>query len=215
MADGSTYNRASDAKRSAIVSAAAKVFLSEGYGAATMDQIARTAGVSKQTVYSHFGSKDALFEEIIRAKCAELVGQDEDWSLSGDDPREVLVAVATRYQKVVLAENSIKLFRVIVAECERFPELADRFHRAGPAAATQRLSRFLDAQELCAGPAKATRAAECFFAMLRDDLYIRRLLAMCAAPTEAEARDRAEHLVTAFLVMLAHEPSDGAAHPAM
>ena len=58
-------DEAPSAKRQVIVRAATQVFLESGYGTASMDTIAAVAGVSKQTVYSHFGAKDALFEAII------------------------------------------------------------------------------------------------------------------------------------------------------
>ena len=60
-------------KVQAILQAGSRVFLQSGYGAASMDAIANEAKVSKQTVYSHFGAKDALFEAIIESKCAELI----------------------------------------------------------------------------------------------------------------------------------------------
>ena len=61
-------------KRSCILEGATRVFLTSGYGAASMDSIAAEAGVSKQTVYSHFGSKDALFEAMVRQKCDDMTG---------------------------------------------------------------------------------------------------------------------------------------------
>lgn len=200
MADGSGELKGSDIKRAAIVSAAARVFLSSGYGVARMDEIAREAGVSKQTVYSHFGSKDALFEEIIKSKCAELVGGDDDWPLEAEDPEIVLQSIAKRYQQIVLSDNSIALFRVIVTECTRFPELAARFHRAGPTAAADRLATYLIEKGLCPDDGKAAiEAAEAFYAMLRDDLYIRRLLDMSAPPTAEEMERRAKRVAVAFL----------------
>ncbi len=168
-----------------------------------MDQIASEAGVSKQTVYSHFGSKDALFEAIITSKCAELVGHDEDWPVKSEQPVSVLAAIARRYQRVVLADNSIALFRVIVTECTRFPELAASFHRAGPAAAAARLATYLSDSGLCgSGEGSARQAAESFYAMLRDDLYIQRLLNMRPAPSMSEVERRAERVAAAFISSL-------------
>ena len=60
-------------KRDAILEAAARVFFESGYAAASMDEIAREAGVSKQTVYSHFGAKEALFGAFIRDNCERLL----------------------------------------------------------------------------------------------------------------------------------------------
>ena len=59
-------------KREAILEAATRVFFESGYADASMDEIAREAGVSKQTVYSHFGAKEALFGAFIRDNCVKI-----------------------------------------------------------------------------------------------------------------------------------------------
>ncbi|MBP7656876.1 MAG: helix-turn-helix transcriptional regulator, partial [Pseudoxanthomonas sp.] len=60
-------------KRAAILEAAKQLFAREGFNGVSMDQIAAEAGVSKLTVYSHFGDKDALFAAAVQAKCAEML----------------------------------------------------------------------------------------------------------------------------------------------
>ncbi len=98
-------------KRQAIVAAAARVFLDSGYGAASMDAIADEAGVSKQTVYSHFGAKDALFQAIIEDKCEQLLQPIFLKLVPGQDHAETLKEVARHFLTAILAPGSTALFR--------------------------------------------------------------------------------------------------------
>lgn len=189
------------AKREAIVRAAARVFLRLGYGAASMDQIASEAHVSKQTIYSHFGAKDALFEEIVRNKCAALMGEAGAHEHSNRNIKSLLLETAVRFQHVILAEESMKLFRIIVAESGRFPELAEAFYRAGPRFACDDLARALgdiDGQSDMRIDDPVV-ASERFFSILRDDLYVRALVGMSSMPDEKEIEARAERAVSFFV----------------
>lgn len=192
---------ASAAKRDAIIKAAARVFMTQGYGAASMDQIASEAGVSKQTVYSHFGAKDALFEAIIHGKCQALTGRDGVTSNRTEDPETILFDTASSFLRLVLTPESITLYRTILSECVRFPELASAFYRSGPRSACDRLAVYLESihgqSEL--DFSNPTASAELFFAMLRGDLYTRCLLALHDNTDEDEVIQHARDIVQAFL----------------
>lgn len=195
----------SAAKRDAILRAAAQVFLTSGYGNASMDQIAAAAGVSKQTVYSHFGAKDSLFEAIVKGKCAALMVEGAGFAMPGESLEGVLRETAAKFLAVIMTNESIGLYRIILSEADRFPELAEAFYRSGPNAAASRLAGFL------AGAAEKgdiiiddpRRAADLFFAMLRDDLYLERLLNLRAAPDADEIDARATVVARRF--MQAHQ----------
>ncbi len=192
---------ASAAKREAIIKAAARVFMASGYGAASMDQIASEAGVSKQTVYSHFGAKEALFEAIIHGKCEALTGRDGVTLNRTEDPETILFDTALSFLRLVLAPESITLYRTILAECVRFPELASAFYRSGPRSACDRLAVYLESIHGQSGLAfnTPTASAELFFAMLRGDLYTRCLLALHDNTDEDEITRQARDIVQAFL----------------
>jgi len=201
-----TVGEAQTGKRQAIVAAATRVFLSAGFGAASMDAIAAEAGVSKQTVYSHFGAKDALFEAILEDKCRGLMRPVRLPAVPGGDPAKTLGDLARRFIATVFTPANMALFRVVIAESARFPELAAAFYRAGPAAAVDDLAGYLTGLDrdgiLAIGD--ATASARLFFAMLRGDIYIRRLLDLKPAPSAAEMEAVAEQAVAAFLA--AHAP---------
>jgi TetR/AcrR family transcriptional repressor of mexJK operon len=130
-------------KREAILAAATRVFFDRGYGAASMDTIARAAGVSKQTIYSHFGGKAALFEAIILERCDRLLESLPTVSDTGSDPEVTLRAIASRLLELMLTPEFVARFRVVMAESGRFPELAEAYYRSGPERATVHLADYL------------------------------------------------------------------------
>lgn len=205
--DPAADGEAPTGKRRAIVEAAARAFLAAGYGPASMDAIAAEAGVSKQTVYSHFGAKDALFAAIVEGKCDDLMAPMRLPEAPVDGPAKVLGDLARRFVATVFAEPNMALFRVVIAESGRFPELAQAFYRAGPVTAVGSLAGYLggldDKGVLAVRDPKAS--ARLFFAMLRGDLYIRRLLGLTPEPPAAEMAAVVDQAVTVFLAAHARD----------
>jgi len=122
-------------KRRAIVDAARAVFLRKGYGGASMDEIAALAAVSKQTVYKHFAGKQQLFTAIITGDidATETLTHAMVASLAdSDDLDEDLRHFARQHIVEVLQPHLIQLRRIIIAEAERFPELARTWYASGP-----------------------------------------------------------------------------------
>lgn len=188
-------------KRDCILDAATRLFLEHGYGKVSMDAVASDAGVSKQTVYAHFGAKDALFEEIVERNCAALFQPVADGDLPGDEPRDVLARLGRRFLTLVLSDDSVRHFRCIIGECDRFPELAAAFYRSGPRAAADRLAAWL-AEMARAGRltvADPNASAGLFFGMLRGDLYMRRITGLAERPEAAEIARHVDLAVDTFL----------------
>ncbi|WP_433444855.1 TetR/AcrR family transcriptional regulator [Nonomuraea sp. CA-141351] len=122
-------------KRTAILRAAREVFLDSGFGAG-IDQIAAEAGVSKVTVYNHFGSKEELFIEVVRDSLEQALGETlrvmrEDLR-GGDDIREVLVRTARGWVRGLVNRDISALRALIIAESRRFPELGRAWRERGP-----------------------------------------------------------------------------------
>ncbi len=112
--------------------AARRVFLEQGFGNATMDSIAIAAGVSKQTVYNHFGSKEELFASMVRSGCQELLGVLRVGA-GPEDPEQVLRSMGRRFLAMALQPEKLALRRVLLAEIAQFPELGQIYYRSGPA----------------------------------------------------------------------------------
>lgn len=131
------------ARRAEILIAAEKVFLENGYGNTSMDDIAARAGASKATMYKYFGSKEALFEEIIRDIVPDIPGGLVDSLSSNQSFEDILVNWSLLLIDTVTTARSITLYRLIVAETSRCPELANIYYRKGPQASQQEVLRFL------------------------------------------------------------------------
>jgi AcrR family transcriptional regulator len=122
-------------KRRAIVRAARELFLREGFGVG-MDTIAAEAGVSKVTVYNHFGSKEALFTAVITDALDEPLAGESSAALEGlpkaEDLRTALLDAARAWVHAVRANDEVTALRnLVAAELHRFPELGEAWRRRG------------------------------------------------------------------------------------
>jgi AcrR family transcriptional regulator len=127
--------RRSDRKRRAIIEAATAAFLEHGYRGTSMDVVAARAGVSKQTVYQHFGDKQRLFRELVAATVQEAsdpvydaVRQLADSGRLDHDLRDL----ARRLLGLVLQPTVMRLRRLVIAEARDFPDLGQVFYDLGP-----------------------------------------------------------------------------------
>jgi TetR/AcrR family transcriptional regulator, mexJK operon transcriptional repressor len=141
-------------KRAAILEAAQQVFFAHGFVGASMDQVAATAAVSKQTVYKHFSDKEALFREVVtHVVRARDGGIAPDFLSTGDGPiGERLRVFARQFLKGVMQPDVLKLRRLVIGEAVRFPELGQAFYDLGPRRAAQQLAVVLGEAAARYGP---------------------------------------------------------------
>jgi AcrR family transcriptional regulator len=131
------------AKRQQILAGARMCFLAQGFDGASMNDIVRTAGVSKGTVYAYFSSKEKLFEALI---FEDRRRQAEQAVVIEDDRRpveEVLHDLGLRMAKLVTSPDSIAYVRMVVAASDKFPEIGRAFYEAGPAYGARIISSYL------------------------------------------------------------------------
>jgi TetR/AcrR family transcriptional regulator, mexJK operon transcriptional repressor len=186
----------SPAKRAQIIRAGKTVFLAQGFGAASVDDIAARAGVSKMTIYRHFRSKELLFAGVIDALCPRNIDDDLERLLMLP-PRTALPKLARKLIDIFFAKETIELHRIVIAECRRFPKLGRLFYRSGPGACTDVLERYLRRHRR-AGLARHTppkRLAEEFLDLIRGYPHLRALLGVEKAPSRGEMRSRIESAV--------------------
>lgn len=192
-------------KRRAILDAATEVFLKSGYLGTNMDEIAALSAVSKQTVYKHFSSKEALFVEIVGSMTTGAgdvvhndvaqLGQDED--LAG-----YLIEYALRQLTVVLTPRIMQLRRLVIGEVTRFPELARVLYERGPARAMAMLATVFEslaARGLLRVDDPRVAAEHFNWLIMSAPLNQAMLLGDEAIPSEAELRRNAEAGVRVFL----------------
>jgi TetR/AcrR family transcriptional regulator of autoinduction and epiphytic fitness len=135
-----------DAKRLAIVEAATRVFLAQGYEAASMDAVAAEAGASKRTVYNHFASKRDLFRAVVAELYTGLLGF-EPGGVAADEPPDVALPRFARRLLTHLRRPEVTgLLRLVVAEHHRFPELAHDLQVEGKGRALGQLVTYLATQ---------------------------------------------------------------------
>jgi TetR/AcrR family transcriptional repressor of mexJK operon len=108
-----------------------------------MDDIAALAAVSKQTVYKNFADKERLFTDIILSiaeSSDEIVGAMTVALQGADDVERALTDLARRYVTAVLQPHVLQLRRLVIAEADRFPDLARRYYQRAPARAIATLA---------------------------------------------------------------------------
>jgi AcrR family transcriptional regulator len=205
-AAGATPDAAVGRKAEQVIAGARTVIFARGFEGASVDDIAREAGVSKATMYRYFPDKSALFAAVMRRDCGRqadvLCGME-----IGDRPiGEVLGELARRYLGFVLSPHALMTFRTVVAEAERFPEVGRAFYAAGRgrcrawlapalAAAAERGELALDDPE---------KAADQFFALCLGDMFLRRLMGLGGDCCDEEVETQAREAVAAFLRL--HRP---------
>lgn len=134
----------SEEKYYLILEAASCLFLSEGFANTSMDMVAKASGVSKQTVYSHFESKDALFQAAITSKCRSYqldTQQLIDATAGALSLYECLKKVGVQFVRLLQDEDAVAMFRVIIAEAVNNAHVAKLFYQAGPQASLATLSK--------------------------------------------------------------------------
>lgn len=121
----------SEEKRILILNAAVELFTEQGFSNTSMDQIARQAGVSKQTVYSHFGNKEDLFVGAVGCKCVAHELTTAMFEPGNDTPAQLL-NIAENFSAMLLTQEAIQVSRTCISEAETHPELSRLYFDAGP-----------------------------------------------------------------------------------
>jgi TetR/AcrR family transcriptional repressor of mexJK operon len=168
-------------KAEQIFTAAKEIFLEMGYGAASMDAVAARAGVSKATIYVHFANKRALFEAIIRTR-GEAVFGDIALGDNQADLRQTLTELGKNYIDLLLSDEALAMYRVVLAEARQQPEVGEAFYQAGPAFGRKRVANYfmdLTARGLLAlTAAEASIVSDLFLSMLANEHHKRSLFGL-------------------------------------
>ncbi|WP_018386985.1 TetR/AcrR family transcriptional regulator [Ancylobacter sp. FA202] len=133
-------------KRRDIIDGARKVFFEKGFDGASMDEVARAAGVSKATIYVYFGGKEELFEALVhndRARAAERLFEVDS---SADEVDTLLRHIGISFMTMMVQPDQIRMVRMVIATAEKFPRIGRAFFDAGPCRGGQRLADLLRRQ---------------------------------------------------------------------
>lgn len=188
----------------AIKDAATALFLEKGYQATSMDDVAAAAQVSKQTIYTHFANKEALFADLVLGNASRVdafVAELADIARD-DDMAAALKKIARRYASFVIRPEVLRLRRLVIGEAGRFPELAREYYERVPQRVYSALAEVLSAYA-AKGKLKVadpTLAAHHFAWLTLGMPLDRGMFAADDAPATSSELDRiADAAVTVFL----------------
>jgi AcrR family transcriptional regulator len=186
------------ARLARMLAAATELFLRDGYEQTSIDAILMQSGGSKATLYAYFPTKEELFRAVIDGVLVTTSHANLDIT---HDVRSVLTQFAIDRLHVIFSARHRAVLRLIIAERERFPDLARLYFERGPQRGHRLLLDYLQAvaQHGLLDVDDAEEAAEFFVGMLMHRWYKELLLLNAPTPTDEEIQKRSEHVVGRFL----------------
>lgn len=185
-------------KRSAILDGAKAVFLRQSFATATMDDVAAAAGVGKQTVYRHFGSKEALFVDLVISMCAQVgavLASARDDQADGT-PESELRELGWLLARSLITQDSLRLYRAIVGEAERLPDLGPAFYENGAKVVRAFAAKILQKRF---DESTATLRAATFVQLVLGDAHLELTLGYAVPDVEARLALQIDEAVAAAL----------------
>jgi AcrR family transcriptional regulator len=191
-----------------ILEAARSHFYSHGLERASVEAIAAAAGVSKMTIYSHFASKEGLFEAVVRQRTDRVMGGLAGVeALDPKQPQRALLAIGEQFLTLAREEDTLGQFRAIYGAAGAQPEACRAFYRQGADRLIGDLAAYLRRAD-AAGTLKVRhprQAADLFLSMFLGDGHIRGLL-MLDIPDARENRALLREAVRVFMAAYAKAP---------
>ena len=184
-----------------VVEGAREVFLRDGFEGASVDDIARAAGVSKATLYSYFPDKRLLFMEVATAQCERQAQTSIDCIDNSRPPAEILTMVGRQFLGFIYSDMGQRIFRICVAESDRFPQLGQEFYHSGPMMMKTAMVKYLN----CAADRGELQiddfelAADQFAELCKADLWPKRIFGIIDDVTEEQKERVIKGAVETFL----------------
>ena len=194
-------------KRAAILAAAKALFIRNAFAGTSMDAIAADAGVSKLTVYSHFGDKDNLFREVIRSRIQDLLPEETYFFDAAADIRDTLLRVALTHAHLDCNAETVGTFRAILSDCRQGNPRYGKLIWEEGAARTHGLMERLLQQAVDAGQLDiddVVRASGQFLSLIKGNLMMRQMFGCTECPEsyaeeiESTARAGVEMFLRAY-----------------
>lgn len=184
-----------------VIAGARAVFMREGFEGASVDEIARDAGVSKATLYSYFPDKQHLFLEVLKQECAAQSEVDVLFEQTGLSVEEKLCVICRKLITFFISDFGQEVFRVCVGEASRFPELGRTFYESGPKTWAEKIAGFLRSPKAQAvlDIEDVYLAADQLAQLCRTDLLLKVLFGIETDPSPAEIERIVDEAVKTFL----------------
>jgi len=187
------------AKEQEVLDVATAYFLKHGYQGASINAMARSSGISKESIYRYFSSKKQLFEAVIGRELVEYVDSLRRLQTSKTmGLREALITIAETVLGVVTTDRTMALRRLIFDEARRSPDVGQHYYKIGPERAFAAFEEIFKSHQTRSefDPAVLSRH---FVAMISWRVMLERECAVMAAPTELEMRRWVESVVDDFM----------------
>jgi len=188
------------AKEQEVLDVATNYFLEHGYQGASINAMARSSGISKESIYRYFSSKKQLFEAVIGRELAEyqaglrrLLSAEKTMSL-----HDALITIAETVLGVVTTDRALALRRLIFEEARRSPDVGQHYYRIGPEHALAAIEEVFKSHHTESDFDSATLSRH-FLGMISFRMILQRECAMFPAPTRAEIRAQVESIVSDFM----------------
>ena len=197
-------------RRAAMIDVAREFFFEHGYGSTTMSAIAAKIGGSKTTLWTYFPSKQVLFEAVVDDLSRQYGSLIDDVRLPSGDLERTLTRFGQAVVETMLSPPVLQIFRMIVGEAGRFPELGRVFHDKGSGISEGRLTEFLRV-EMAEGrlrPAEPEIAARNFLQLCQSNHFQKALLCLSPQVSKTQIRQDVESAVGAFLQIYAPKPTE-------
>ena len=192
-------------RRTAILQVAREVFCEVGYASTSMASIAARLGGSKGTLYKYFRSKEELFAATLDDLIASYGGQTLLPAITGDDLEKTVTVICRKVSAAMASPPLLALFRLVIAESPRFPELGRAYHERLMVPAYRVIGAFLQQcmEKQLLKPADPQRAAAQLVALCRGDSFIRMLANTAPPPSSADTQADADAAAATFLAAFA------------
>ncbi len=175
--------------------------MSDGFEGASVDEIARVANVSKATLYSYFPDKRLLFMEVATTECQRQARDALDNIDMAAAPREVLMQTGLHFLRFITSDFGQRIFRICVAESDRFPELGQKFYNSGPAVFRAEMAAYFMQAE-ARGELRVddhVLAADQFGELCKADVWPRLIFGVTKSVSDTEIVRVVENAVQTFL----------------
>lgn len=184
-----------------VLEGARVVFMADGFEGASVDDIAREAGVSKATLYSYFPDKRLLFMEVANQECRRQSQSAIDNINKSAQPRDVLSQAGRHFLRFLTSKFGQQVFRICVAESDRFPEIGRAFYQSGTARMRAEMAAYFT-ESIGRGELKIDDlilAADQFAELCKADIWSRLIFGVISSVSDAEIDRVVDAAVETFM----------------
>lgn len=192
-----------------VLKGAHDIFTRDGFDGASVDDIARQSGVSKATLYSYFPDKRLLFMEVAMDHCCKQADEALMFIDASRHPKLVLQDIGNQILDFMISDFGQQIFRVFLAEADRFPEIGRRFYQTGPKVMTDEMVGYF---KICHQRGELNIddfriAAEQFVTLCKADIWLRVVFGIQTSFSAGEKRRVVDNAVATFMARFGGSPS--------